>query len=111
MQTAAPLAGEVDNARSPKRPSYPAVTVGGVVFKTLTRYERTATVDGRHFFAIGSNGRGYTLFEHDADITTAGRCRCIGRRPQRLDSTAALAAEILRLVGSKMTLPPDPAFK
>ncbi|MGH8465680.1 MAG: hypothetical protein ACRER5_16175 [Pseudomonas sp.] len=83
------------------------VTVAGVTYTVLSRFERLAMVGGRYFAALGSHARGYTLYEHDDDLTNKGSCRVIGRRPERIMGTPALSDEILRLAHCGERLPPD----
>ncbi len=90
-------------------PSKPRKTVksGGLEFTVLSSRERCCTLGGRYFFCIGRNISGWTLFEHDQDITMHGQCRSIGRKFERLLDTKALVAEIQRLVETGDKLPTD----
>lgn len=82
-------------------------TVDGVTFTIISGRERSTTFEVRHFFAIGRNIAGYTLFEHDQDIAVTGQAKQIGRKFERLLDTKALVVEIKRLVLTGDKLPAD----
>lgn len=84
------------------------VTVKGVTYTLLGRWERLATVGGRHFSALGSHSRGYTLLEYDSDLLANGPTHAIGQSPTRIEGTSELSEVILRLVRDNVKLPPGP---
>lgn len=83
------------------------VTREGMQFKVCSSRERCAEINGRHFFCIGRDADGWTLFEHDQDITVTGSARALGRKFERLLNTKALVAEIRRLAETGEHLPAD----
>ncbi|ATI15696.1 hypothetical protein [Bordetella phage vB_BbrM_PHB04] len=83
------------------------VTREGLQFKVMSSRERVAELGGRHFYCIGRDADGWTLFEHDQDITVHGSATPLGRRFERLLDTKALVAEIRRLVETDEVLPAD----
>jgi ribosomal protein L32 len=80
------------------------VVTGGLTFTIHSSRERSCTVGDRHFFAIGRNCAGWTLFEHAESIVEQST-RCLGRKFERLLDTEALVVEIKRLVESGEHLP------
>lgn len=82
-------------------------TIDGVTFTIISGRERSTTFEARHFFAVGRNCAGYTLFEHDQDIAVTGQAKQIGRKFERLLDTKALVLEIKALVLTGKTLPTD----
>ena len=44
------------------------VKMAGMVFTRLSSRERAITVEGRHFFCIGRDSAGWTLFEDNNSI-------------------------------------------
>lgn len=87
---------------------YRPVKMAGMVFTRLSSRERAVTVEGRHFFCIGRDSAGWTLFEHDGSIveSTEG-VRSIGRKFERLADSEELVEEIQRLVATGEQLPND----
>lgn len=83
------------------------VTREGLQFKVMSSRERGAELGGRHFFCIGRDADGWTLFENDQDITVTGIATPLGRKFERLLDTKALVAEIRRLVETGQRLPTD----
>lgn len=79
----------------------------GIEFTVHSSRERSCTVGDRHFFAIGRNCAGWTLFEHDQNIAANGQARCLGRKFDHLLDTEALVVEIKRLVLMGEQLPTD----
>jgi hypothetical protein len=90
---------------------YRPVKMAGMVFARLSSRERAVTAEGRHFFCVGRDSAGWTLFEHDGSITdekaVAGGVRSIGRKFERLADSEELVEEILRLVEKGEHLPND----
>lgn len=86
---------------------YRPVKMAGMVFTRLSSRERAITVEGRHFFCIGRDSAGWTLFEHDGSITDVevGGVHSIGRKFERLADSEELVAEIRRLVETGEKLP------
>lgn len=86
---------------------YRPVKMAGMVFTRLSSRERAITVEGRHFFCIGRDSAGWTLFEHDGSITDVevGGVHSIGRKFERLADSEELVAEIRRLVATGEKLP------
>lgn len=82
------------------------VKMAGMVFTRLSSRERAITVEGRHFFCIGRDSAGWTLFEHAEDITAVAT-PVLGRKFERLADSEELVAEILRLVETGEKLPTD----
>lgn len=84
------------------------VKMAGLVFTRLGSRERAITVEGRHFFCIGRDSAGWTLFEHESSIVESTQgVRRIGRKFERLADSEELVAEILRLVETGEKLPTD----
>jgi hypothetical protein len=79
----------------------------GLPFIVHSSRERETTIEGRHFFVIGRNSHGWTLFEHDRSIGEHGQAKPIGRKFERIANTMALVAEIRRLVETGERLPSD----
>ncbi len=88
---------------------YRPVKMAGLVFTRLSSRERAITVEGRHFFCIGRDSAGWTLFEHDGSITDVevGGVHSIGRKFERLADSEELVAEIRHLVETGEKLPTD----
>jgi hypothetical protein len=85
---------------------YRPVKMAGMVFTRLSSRERAITVEGRHFFCIGRDSIGWTLFEHAEDLT-AQATPALGRKFERLADSEELVAEIRRLVETGEKLPID----
>ena len=84
------------------------VKMAGLVFTRLSSRERAITFEGRHFFCIGRDSAGWTLFEHEFSIVESTQgVRRIGRKFERLADSEELVAEILRLVETGEKLPTD----
>lgn len=84
------------------------VKMAGLVFTRLSSRERAISVEGRHFFCIGRDSAGWTLFEDDNSIAAVGTetaVRSIGRKFERLADSEELVAEIRRLVATGEKLP------
>lgn len=86
---------------------YKRVRTAGMVFTVMSSRERATTLDGRHFFCIGRDCAGWTLFEHNQSLAMHGTAHCIGRKFERLADTEDLVAEIRRLVEAGEKLPTD----
>lgn len=88
---------------------YRPVKMAGMVFTRLSSRERAITVEGRHFFCIGRDSAGWTLFEDDGSIVDPNSTgvRPIGRKFERLADSDELVAEIRRLVATGEKLPTD----
>jgi hypothetical protein len=80
------------------------VRVAGLEFTVHSSRERSCTLEGRYFYAMGRSCSGWTLFEHDSDIFDQP-ARPLGRKFERLLDTKALVAEIRRLVETGEKLP------
>lgn len=85
---------------------YRPVKMAGMVFTRLSSRERAVTVEGRHFFCVGRDSAGWTLFEHAEDIT-ATPTPILGRKFERLADSEELVEEIRRLVATGEKLPTD----
>ena len=82
------------------------VRVAGLEFTVHSSRERSCTLEGRYFFAIGRNCAGWTLFEHDAALFEQP-ARPLGRKFERVADSEDLVTEIRRLVETGDQLPND----
>uniref|UniRef100_A0AAU6W2E9 Uncharacterized protein n=1 Tax=Pseudomonas phage Touem01 TaxID=3138548 RepID=A0AAU6W2E9_9VIRU len=82
------------------------VRVKGLEFTVHSSRERSCAVGGRHFFAVGRNCAGWTLFEHAESIVETATA-CIGRKFEPLADSEDLVTEIRRLVETGDKLPAD----
>jgi hypothetical protein len=83
------------------------VKAAGMTFTLHGSRERSTVLGDRFFHAVGANSIGWTLFENQADIVTAGSVIMTGRKFERLLDTKTLAKEITRLVETGERLPND----
>jgi hypothetical protein len=79
----------------------------GLTWVVISTKERETTYGGRHFFAVGRDCDGFTLFEHAERVSEGGQAKLIGRKFERLQNGMVLASEIKHLVETGEKLPTD----